>query len=296
MSLLNTLRFIASHPLTRTHRFRAFFRLLSWQIGSRLRPGPVTFYWIKGARFLVRRGETGLTGNIYVGLHEFEEMAFLLHFLRPGEHFVDVGANVGSFTILAGAVCGARVIAFEPIASTFGRLILNVKINELERTVRCCQNAVGSKAGRLRFTSDQDTTNHVLSAEEASEPSADVEVVTLDDSLAGDHPVLLKIDVEGFETEVLRGAKGVLANPSLRAIILELNGSGNRYGYDEALIPAELKRLSFEPVQYRPLKRLLLASDSQISQAQNMLFVRDLDFVRERLRSAPPIEVLGVRF
>ena len=223
-------------------------------------------------------------------------MAFLLHFLRPGELFVDVGANVGSFTIIAGAVCGARVIAFEPIASTFDRLILNVEVNEIKRTVTRYQKAGCSKAGRLRFTSDQDTTNHVLSAEEASEPSVEVDVVTLDDSLAGDHPLLLKIDVEGLETEVLRGANGVLANPSLRAIILELNGSGNRYGYDEALIPPELKRFSFEPAQYRPFKRLLQACDSQTSQAQNMLFVRDLDFVRERLRSAPPMEILGVRF
>jgi hypothetical protein len=46
-------------------------------------------------------GMTGATGNLYVGLHEFEEMAFLLHFLRPGDLFADVGANVGSYTILA---------------------------------------------------------------------------------------------------------------------------------------------------------------------------------------------------
>ena len=55
----------------------------------------------------------GATGNLYVGLHEFEEMAFLLHFLRRGDLFADVDANVGSYTILAAVAVGTEAIAFE---------------------------------------------------------------------------------------------------------------------------------------------------------------------------------------
>ena len=71
---------------------------------------------------------TGITGNWYCGLHEFHEMAFVLHFLRKNDTFIDVGANVGSYTILA-AVTGSNVISIEPIPSTFNYLKNNVSIN-----------------------------------------------------------------------------------------------------------------------------------------------------------------------
>ena len=43
------------------------------------------FQWIKGSKLIVRNGMTGATGNIYCGLHEFADMGFVLHLLRPGD-------------------------------------------------------------------------------------------------------------------------------------------------------------------------------------------------------------------
>jgi hypothetical protein len=88
-------------------------RVPRWQIESRI-CDDVTVDWIGGRRLAARRGMTGLTGNIYAGLHEFADMAFLLHFLRPSDVFADVGANVGSYTILASGVIGCPTVAFEP--------------------------------------------------------------------------------------------------------------------------------------------------------------------------------------
>lgn len=93
MSLLNTIKFIANHPLNRQQKISSIARFIKWQIGSRLVPGAVVFDWINGSKFLVKTGETGLTGNIYTGLHEFSDMGFLLHFLRNEDLFVDVGAK-----------------------------------------------------------------------------------------------------------------------------------------------------------------------------------------------------------
>jgi hypothetical protein len=104
MSYLNTLTFIINHPLNRIRRLQAIREYVSWQIGSFLVSTDVVFEWINGSKFLVHKGETGLTGNIYTGLHEFSDMGFLRHVLRPTDLFIDVGANVGSYTILA---CGA---------------------------------------------------------------------------------------------------------------------------------------------------------------------------------------------
>lgn len=85
----------------------------------------------------------------------------------------------------------------------------------------------------------------------------EVPVDTLDNTLAGETPALIKIDVEGFETEVLNGAASILASPGLKAIIIELNGAGNRYGFDDKDIHRLLLNHGFKTMQYTPFAREL---------------------------------------
>lgn len=159
-SLLPTLQFIAAHPISSRRPLSAYWRYARWQIESRLRD-EVVFDWIEGSKLVARNGMTGATGNIYCGLHEFIDMAFLLHLLRPGDLFVDVGANIGSYTVLASAVCGARSIAIEPDPDTVGSLNRNIEINRIVDRVRIVQAAVGSAPGKIQFTVGRDTTNRV---------------------------------------------------------------------------------------------------------------------------------------
>jgi hypothetical protein len=70
MAIGGLLKFMASHPLTRDNQFQGFARFAKWQISSRLAPGAIVYERIDGSTFLVPRGETGLTANIYAGLHE----------------------------------------------------------------------------------------------------------------------------------------------------------------------------------------------------------------------------------
>lgn len=127
-------------------------------------------------------------------------MAFCLHLLGPDSHFVDIGANVGSYTVLAAGASGARVTAVEPIPATFERLLDNVCLNRLDERVQCLMYGLSDQRGALRFRSDLDTVNHVL--QEGDEgPSIEVEVVTLDEMIKDDFPILIKIDVEGHELQ-----------------------------------------------------------------------------------------------
>lgn len=292
-SLLGTARFIVNHPLNRRSPARALGRFVRWQVRSRLVEGPTVHEWVNGARFIVRRGETGLTGNLYAGLCEFEEMGFVLHFLRADDLFVDVGANAGAYTILAGGAIGARGIAFEPAPSTYARLVENVRLNALEARVHCDNRAVGARPGRIAFTTDRDTTNRVLVAEERYPSSAEVEVTTLDEALDGAAPSLLKIDVEGYEPAVLEGARETLRKPELRAAIVELNGAGTRYGFDEAGILAELFALGFRMCSYDPVTRTLALDERRSPGVGNGLFIRDEEFVRRRVSTAPKVRING---
>lgn len=236
--------------------------------------------WIAGTKLVVKRGMTGATGNIYAGLHEFADMSFLLHFLRPNDLFVDVGANVGSFTVLASGVCKARSISFEPAPETSVHLRINVKANALENLVVVHEVVVGAKADTVPFTVGLDSTNQVAKPDDQN-----VRLVVqarLDDILADENPNLIKVDVEGYEEEVLKGAEGTLSNKSLVAIELETVSE---------FIEETLKKHGFARMHYDPYRRLLTEKATEFP-ASNALFIRNAAFVRDRVRSADKVHVL----
>src|SRR3569832_172353 len=126
---------------------------------------------------------TGATLNWYCGLHEPAEMGFALHILRPDDLFVDVGSNIGSYTILAGGAVKASVISVEPIPSTFQHLQKNIRLNGLDRIeAHCC--GLSSTEGKLSFISTLDTTNRVATFDD-SLPTVKVPVTLFDTLLCG---------------------------------------------------------------------------------------------------------------
>jgi FkbM family methyltransferase len=293
-TIFNTLSFILRHPLNRSRRFTALRRFLYWQVGSRLLPGAVAVPFVDNSRLLVTPGMTGATGNIYCGLHEFEDMALVLHALRPGDLFVDVGANVGAYTVLAAGGAGAHVLAIEPIPATFGHLIDNIHLNGLEKMVQVENVGVWAVPGTLRFSTGFDCTNHVVTEAESSLPYLEVRVETLDALLGARLPALIKIDVEGFETEVIKGAKHALESPALLGIIMELNGSGIRYGFDDQTLHGIMLKTGFRPFRYDPFEKVLTAIHVKNVWSGNTLYVRDEERLQARVQSTPAHRVHGV--
>lgn len=281
--MIRTWRFIASHPLASRNKTEAFRRWLRWQIGSRILGKPVVMPFVEDSVLVVEPGMTGATGNLYCGLHEFADMALVLHALRPGDLFVDVGANIGSYTVLAAKVAGAQCLALEPVPETFARLQRNLRINDIGSCVQAIQCAVGSGAGTLRFSADQDTTNRVV---DQSYPgrTLDVPVESLDRLLAGRSPFLWKVDVEGFEREVLTGAVRSIHSPSLHAVLLE---------GEDAQIVSTMEAAGFTRGGYNPFSRQVSCT-GQVEASNNHLWIRGLEEVSRRCREARRIAILGV--
>ena len=181
---------------------------------------------------------------------------------------------------------GARCLAIEPIPSTFAWLRRNIAINGLGERVQALNVGLGRGEGRLRFTGGLDTVNHVLADGEATDQTQDVQVRSLDGVLGGQSPTLIKIDVEGFESEVLHGAERTLADPALLAVIMECNGSGRRYGFDENGLHRGLLARGFVTYDYRPFERLLRPLHGTRAMGGNTLYVRDCERLAERVREA----------
>jgi FkbM family methyltransferase len=292
MPLLKILKFILNHPLNKEAKFKSLVRFLKWQINVRINPYPIIFSYAEKSKFIIRKGLTGATGNLYCGLHEFEDMAFVLHFLRDSDLFVDIGANVGSYTILAGNEIEAQTISVEPIPSTYNILIDNVNLNNIRNNVDCLNLGLGSTKGTLKFTKSEDTMNHV--ARDSEQDTIQVSVQKFDDTISIDKICMIKIDVEGFESEVLKGMDNALQNSSLKALIIELNGSGKKYGFDDNSIHNLLLERGFIPYKYLPFERKL---QKLIEFGRhNTLYIRDLSFVNERVKTAKLFHINGKSF
>jgi FkbM family methyltransferase len=289
MRLISTMKFIWKHPLNRSDRLAALSRFVRWQLGSRLLQSTISLPFINDTALFARRGMTGATGNWYCGLHEHRDMGFVLHLLRPNDLFLDVGANVGSYTVLAAGAVGAEVIAVEPIPSTFSNLKLNVALNQIDSLVDAHCAGVSDKCGFLRFTTDLDTVNHVATESELS-GAIEVPVVTVDELCVGRSPVAIKIDVEGYEQFVLTGAAKTLDNPALLAVVMETNQSGSRYDLSDQKLVGEMKHYGFLPFTYDPLSRSVI---EVIDGEGNTIFIRDVAAVEARTRKAPRFRLVN---
>lgn len=281
-----------SHPLVSDAELQTIFRFVKWQIKSRIFTRDFIHEWVEGSRFYVKNGETGLTQNIYVGLHEFADMCFLLHLLRKEDQFIDVGANSGSYSILAGSVIGARVLALEPIPSTYTRLVANFNLNCIESPSEAMNLGLGSSPGSLYMTSSLDTMNQIVFDKDSAR-SIQVDIKTLDLVASDLIPALIKIDVEGWESEVIRGGFDTLRNPSLVALILELNESGERYGYFDNDILEVLNNFGFQPHTYDPFRRTLQQIPGKNPKGGNTIFIRNEQEVISKIKTAPKREILG---
>jgi FkbM family methyltransferase len=143
-------------------------------------------------------------------------------YLRPGDSVIDVGANIGIYTLLAARLVGpnGRVLSFEPSPESCRRLRENVALNEAH-CVTVQQIAISDRRGTMAFTADRDTGNRFAFEASYAGNSITVPVTTLDDALGDIECSMAKIDAEGAEPLVLRGARRAIAQRHLPVLQLE---------------------------------------------------------------------------
>ncbi len=228
---MDVLKNIWTHPANRKRRFRALGSAIQWQIYKRLKRSSKWYREIEvfgGLRMRCYPDSRGAGVMLYLnGWPDFDEMHFMRRYLRPGDAFVDVGANIGIYTLLASSLVGegGRVLAFEPGRKAFQRLEENVRINDL-RQVEARFAALGDQLGKVSFLQKKDLTNRIALSHEqegGGDALAEVPLVTLDLVLEETRYAMGKIDVEGAEEVVFRGGQESLrrANPSVWIVELK---------------------------------------------------------------------------
>lgn len=246
---------------------------------------PLVMSFLRGTRLEIHPHE-GLTGAWYVVLPEYDEQMFLIRYLRADDLFFDVGSNAGMFSVLA-VSCGARAVAFEPVPRTFSRLEQNVRLNVHAGKVLAVQAAVGAEEGSACMTTGLGTGNHILENADMG-GSVVVKVVTLN-RMASEygHPSFVKIDVEGHESQVIRGMADVLQSSVLQGLLIETFRAHNWKTSGLVELESTLKTHGFLPYEYEPAgNRLIMLQRPADGRRENTLYLKDPDAVQRRLDTA----------
>jgi FkbM family methyltransferase len=241
-------REIYAHPANQGARLAAVRRAARWHWRTRGGAPVEALVTVDGrTTILVRPGQFSAVWTLYDGIHEWEELQFCFRFLRPGDLFVDVGANVGVFSALVGTrLPGVRTIAIEPFPPVRDDLVTNLGLNHFDGPVTVVGAAVSEEPGEAVFeVLERDVLNRLAPQGAVGESQAgiQVDVTTLDD-LVDEVPALIKIDVEGSELLVMRGARRLLKEHS-PALLFELCGHGSQFGVSPADIRSFLSDFGY---------------------------------------------------
>ncbi|MAY23643.1 MAG: hypothetical protein CMC74_12745 [Flavobacteriaceae bacterium] len=273
------------HPLTAKAPFYHLLRYL-WINIQFLWKKELIYPWLGSLKLAIQKGDAGIIANAYYYLYEYQESTFLLHTLTTEDEFIDVGANLGHYSLLVAGIRGTTCHAFEPVPLTFRRLMEQISLNQLQDCIHTYHKGVASEAGHLYFSTQHTVMNRVVNA---SYPNAiEVPVISLDGFMSKEshRAAILKVDVEGYEMQVLLGAEKLLSSPRVKALIIELNYSATQYQVKNSDIVQWLIKRGFSPFEYHPEKRNLVPLEGQNTKQFNTLFVKDLEFVQNRIRKA----------
>ena len=214
-----------------------------------------------------------LSKYIYEGF-EKAEIDFLKHLLSKGDYFIDIGANIGLFSLVASPMVGDHgcIISFEPASSTFRRLLENCELNGIHN-VSAFQFGLSDQKQELLLnlsSSGHEAWNtFVPTGSDKFSSKESVWVQRLDDfileqGIVEDRIALIKLDVEGFELNVLKGADHLLSRENAPVWMIEFTeenalAAGNccheiykimvSYGYDWYSYDPSGMKLIAEPLR-----------------------------------------------
>jgi FkbM family methyltransferase len=197
--------------------FQGVCRHLGWQLRKAFHrfPCELTF---AGSRLHVDRPLAVAALINSMGEYDYNNMSLLRLLLSDRKStFIDVGANIGAYTLIASEVADTTVVSIEPHPATFGMLVENIRLND-RRNVICLNLALSSQDGEVCFTDDPGSdVNRVVesgnsSCSELRVPSRRLDMVCRELKV---FPDFVKIDVEGHEPAVLAGFADLAGPPKI---------------------------------------------------------------------------------
>ena len=284
-----TLNYIWTHPNCQKKQIQAISKFMFWQFYKRLTHNYLDFQLTPNLKLRCYPDSQSASAALYCGMYDYDEMNFLLRYLRPADSFLDIGANVGVYTILsASKIQTGNIYSFEALPKNYKRLLENLKINQFNR-VKTYSLAISNGSGNITFEpSGGDSTAHITTKETATTIAVPTDTL---DNLLKDEPIenitLAKMDIEGAEILALQGATELLKNQRPRVWILELLDGNSELEDDTKKIVDLLNSYGYKLYWYTADSNQLNPISLEQKPGNNVLAIaeKSLQFVRDRLSS-----------
>ncbi len=232
--ILNSLTTLLRHPIVKKNTLVFFLKLLFWQINKRIFHLTFKYNFFSDLSFFLEPSSSYGALTFYTKLPDYYEMSYLLNNLNDSDYFIDIGANIGIFTLLASSkVKKGKLFAFEPNKNVKDKLEKNIKLNNIKNC-----NVIGkivSDENKKMFFELNSTSELSRISLKKTDRSSNIDSVTLDEFIVENRLTrvnFLKIDVEGAECLVLKGANKSLKRKLIRNIIFEVNPSSKDFNCD----------------------------------------------------------------
>lgn len=231
------LKTIFSHPYNTQNKFKAllrYFQYLTYKISSKKQH--ILDVW-DNRKIIWYNDSVQSVWLMFNYIIDWEEFNLIKDRFKSDTVFIDVGANIGYYSIWASKFNSAgKIYSFEPSEINFKRLNENIACNSLFSQITPIQKAVAASSGPISMTANLDTLNHIVKNEIKSDNANTIKVdcISLDDFAQKENISAidyLKIDVEGYELDVLIGAEKLLMEKKIGIIQMEINNALQHSGH-----------------------------------------------------------------
>jgi len=262
----------------------ALKRFIYWKIIRLFKLKNVIYPLWKGRKIYLNFDSFHSMWLMYNYIVDWEEFNFIIRFLKQDDEVGDVGSNMGFYTIwMSKSIKTGKIHSFEPDEINFNRLKANVNINGLFETVVVNNLIVSEIDGTLDFTTGLDGENHIT--EKLDEKAVQKKSVKLDTYAANKHISdfkFIKIDTEGFELSVLKGAEKLLDNKKIKIIQLEINEGLKNANIKPKEVVDFLSSKEYRLCRYDVSTNQLYKVDYQKSR-ENYFATFDIDWINNHL-------------
>lgn len=290
---MKTFRFILSllsHQANKGQRWRAIYKTFYWQLYRHTTKKPLDIDY-HGLKLRCHYPSTSATRALYYsGLPDFWEMRFMQMYLKPGDAVIDIGANVGLYSIFMRSLVkqSGFVHAFEPNPITAERFNENCALNNLTN-VKLHNFGCSDKNADVSFCADGDASAaHIPSKEDARADNIEITTIRLDTYLDNQDYSMAKLDIEGYEPFAVRGMQNWLTQSNPPVMQIEMAGLANIHGITTDQFIKELTELGYDTMIYQAKTNSLIPAGKhwELGEQNVLAIARDkLDFVNDRLKA-----------
>ena len=282
---MNSLKFLYQFSYNRKFPLFALYRFFYWKIIRLFKLKEVKYKLWKNRLLLLNYDSFQSMWVMYNYYVDWEEFNLISRYIKPGDVVFDIGANMGFYTVWMSKFIGNGMVhSFEPDTKNFERLNKNIVLNGLTDHVISNNKAAADVDGELAFTIGLDGENHIMN--QAAENVITIQSLQMDNYVKQHHIdsiAYMKIDVEGFEYAVLKGADTILLNKKIDIIQLEINKTISNSGKSIRDLLELLSHYNYSLCSFDVDKNQLMATGFS-PERENYFATHKLDAINEKLK------------